>query len=117
MQQSLNGGCCLHRLGLFTESFAICHHLRKVQLIYSYFGIINYITHYCLFLLFFLYYVFRLGFVVGALNFLWLSCILLSYFIKKEKKKKKKKKEEKNERKRASLGKAILLDGSCFKVV
>jgi len=54
-----------------------------------------------------------LGFVVGALNFLWLSCILLSYFIKKE----KKKKEEKNERKRASLGKAILLDGSCFKVV
>jgi hypothetical protein len=36
---------------------------------------------------------------------------------KKRKKKKKKKKEEKNERKRASLGKAILLDGSCFKVV
>jgi hypothetical protein len=35
----------------------------------------------------------------------------------KKKKKKKKKKEEKNERKRASLGKAILLDGSCFKVV
>jgi hypothetical protein len=69
LQQSLNGGCCLHRLGLFTESFCHlpqpCTALEKARLVYNSFKIMNNSITYCLFL--FLYCVFRLGFVVRGM--------------------------------------------------
>jgi hypothetical protein len=63
-------------MGLFTEFFCYlsphCVALGNAQLVYSSSGSMNEITTYYLVLYLFLYYMFRLGFVVIVLTLLWL---------------------------------------------